>query len=248
MASRFMPMVEAELHDVTVVSARSIYEPQGLCDPATWKPLCFQRVVNILHSNAWVYTGGVRNLVSIGDSWYERAAAFQATHDLGIPCHVKSLKFLGMPSVEDVTRQLHVTAQHLDWFMSQESVLDLWLDPVGTVLPVTCEVLSGTVQTTGSLFALVQPTGTGTETGNHSVSAAAAPAAPIADEQVAQTSVAYNDNGVQQRDVRGGYETEYPPLPTVVSASSVAVEQGNCVLHGAALDPSHSVAVEEARC
>mmetsp|Transcript_30148 Transcript_30148/g.82863 ORF Transcript_30148/g.82863 Transcript_30148/m.82863 type:complete len:432 (+) Transcript_30148:80-1375(+) len=190
MISRFMPLLEPELHDVTVISARSIYEPQGLVEPSTWKPLCFQRVVRCLYTDPSTGACNMRNLVSIGDSWYERAAVFQVPQDLGIPCHVKSLKFLGMPNIEDVARQLQVCAHHFEWLMCYDGVLDLWVAPCGTVQAVTMEVLNGTVQTTGSLFVGVQPAA-GSETGALSVDHMATDtAAPVDDNEAHSTSAA----------------------------------------------------------
>jgi len=132
MIGRFLPSLEAELADVPVISAQSIYEPQGFADPASWKSLCFQRIALCLF-DVWSNAHGFKDLVSIGDSWYDRAAAFQASQDIGIPCNVKSMKLMEQPSVEDVIRQLNQTREHFDWLMCHDGVLDLYLQPSGAV-------------------------------------------------------------------------------------------------------------------
>jgi hypothetical protein len=141
MVARFAPLLEQELVDVPVISARSIYEPQGISDTSKWKQLCFQRVVQCLISSPGA--SPIKGLVSIGDSWYERLAILHTAEQLGRTCHVKSLKFLTLPSAQDIARQVNFCTILFSWLMNHEGSLDLWLDPCGNVQAVTDAVLSG---------------------------------------------------------------------------------------------------------
>eukprot|EP00929_Paragymnodinium_shiwhaense_P069408 TRINITY_DN35000_c0_g2_i1.p1 TRINITY_DN35000_c0_g2~~TRINITY_DN35000_c0_g2_i1.p1 ORF type:complete len:452 (-),score=73.86 TRINITY_DN35000_c0_g2_i1:119-1474(-) len=148
MVSRFMPSLQAELANVSTISAQSIYAPQGFSDPSSWKSLCFQRIALCLQNDLWTNAHKLRDLVSIGDSLCERAAAFEASADLGIPCFVKSVKFVDRPSIDDVTKQLTHLTKTFEWLMDHEGTLDLSLQPSGVLQPLTAHVQEGRMRAT----------------------------------------------------------------------------------------------------
>lgn len=138
-AARFMPQLAAELEGVPVISARSIYEPQGFADPATWKMLCFQRVLQCVQFDPWGALGP-RSVVSIGDSWHEREAVMRASTDIGPWCYVKSLKLAERPTMSQITHQLHLFATHFAWLANHQGSLDLsihdsWMGPICSPVP-----------------------------------------------------------------------------------------------------------------
>ena len=55
---------------IGVLSAQSTFAPLGYEDPFDWKRLAFSRIVSA--------SPGLRNVLSVGDAWYERAAVYQA--------------------------------------------------------------------------------------------------------------------------------------------------------------------------
>mmetsp|Transcript_30275 Transcript_30275/g.66230 ORF Transcript_30275/g.66230 Transcript_30275/m.66230 type:complete len:346 (+) Transcript_30275:57-1094(+) len=127
---RFMPQLKCELAGIPIISARSIYEPQGMQASQSWKLLCFHRVVSCF---AFDREGikGMRNLVSIGDSFFERMAVMKVAEDLDLPAYVKSLKLIERPSIAEVTCQLLQCSFHFDWLMSYAGSLDLWVQENG---------------------------------------------------------------------------------------------------------------------
>jgi len=131
-AARFMPQLAAELDGVPVISARSIYEPQGFADPATWKMLCFQRVLQCVQFDPCGALGP-RSVVSIGDSWHEREAVMRAS--TGPWCYVKSLKLAERPTMSQIVHQLNLFAMHFAWVANHQGSLDLsiqdsWMGPI----------------------------------------------------------------------------------------------------------------------
>lgn len=109
-AAKFLPSLAAELKDIPVISARSIFEPQGISDAKQWKILCFRRIVQCFHSGpAGIF--GVRSLVSIGDSLDEQEATMKVSQCC--PCYVKSLKLMERPSTKELLQQLELCSHHL---------------------------------------------------------------------------------------------------------------------------------------
>lgn len=134
-ASRFMPQLLGDLKELTIISARSIFEPLGITEPWRWKALCMQRILDCYKFDR-DGIDGTRNLVSIGDSWHERAAAILAAQDLGFPCHVKCLKLQEAPLVGTVARQMDLCAHYFEWLVAHDGHLDLKIMADGSLEPV----------------------------------------------------------------------------------------------------------------
>eukprot|EP00928_Gymnodinium_smaydae_P021537 TRINITY_DN18413_c0_g1_i2.p2 TRINITY_DN18413_c0_g1~~TRINITY_DN18413_c0_g1_i2.p2 ORF type:complete len:251 (+),score=68.91 TRINITY_DN18413_c0_g1_i2:22-753(+) len=75
-----------------------------------------------------------------------KASGVKVGEDLAGTCNVKSLKLLGMPSVDDISRQLDICARNFEWIFSFDGALDLWVHPAGGIEVVTNDVLAGTWQ------------------------------------------------------------------------------------------------------
>lgn len=126
-AAKLSPRLACELGHIPVISARSIFEPQGISDPRQWKALCFQRIVQCFHSSpAGIW--GVRSLISVGDGLEEREAAIQVARSC--PCYVKSVKFLERPSVARLLQQLELCVGHLTELAEHTGNLDVDLGQV----------------------------------------------------------------------------------------------------------------------
>lgn len=105
-ASRFMPRLLGELQNIPIVSARSVFEPLGILDPFRWKIECFRRLVQCFRSDSKKPAGPL-SLVSIGDGWYERAAATMVAQDLELP-RLMCIKFLERPRMDRLAEQLNL--------------------------------------------------------------------------------------------------------------------------------------------
>jgi len=131
-ASRFCPQLLSVIEDIPVISARSIFEPLGVVEPWKWKVACFQRIANCVQFDPLGITGP-SSLISIGDGWHERVAAIMTAQELKLPCHVKCLKLLEQPGVEQLVQQLELCSQvfeglaaHPSWVEACYSVTDAW--------------------------------------------------------------------------------------------------------------------------
>lgn len=134
-AFRFMPQIIGELATLTVISARSVFEPLGVTEPWRWKTLCFRRLLDCFPCDP----NGLqrhRNLFSIGDSWHERSAAIAAVQDVGSNFYVKSLKLTELPSPERLAFQLDRCTEHLSWLAAFDGHLDLQVTLSGALEPV----------------------------------------------------------------------------------------------------------------
>lgn len=143
-ALKCMPELASELVGVPVISARSIFEPQGISDPARWKALCFQRVARCLHLGSRQGSADAGQLISIGDSWHERAAVFEVLQEPDLACCVKSVKLLERPTIGQVTQQLELLAQCVDQVAAYPEALDACVTERMMLMPLTLPNLSAT--------------------------------------------------------------------------------------------------------
>jgi len=102
--SRFMPSLMPLLEGVKIRSARSVFEPQGVQSPRSWKQMCFAEE---LHGfcEAAKEKGYIANVLSLGDSVHERDALLRVTDDLP-GCWGKSVKLIDRPTM-DLFRKEH---------------------------------------------------------------------------------------------------------------------------------------------
>lgn len=71
---------------------------------------------------------GVRkNILSLGDSVYERTAVFACQEVLGEDACIKNIKFIERPSIEALVRQVQIVAQNLELVTRADAPLDLML-------------------------------------------------------------------------------------------------------------------------
>lgn len=98
---RFMPMLVPLLDQITIISARSLYESCGIYSPAEWKRLAFCNVLDAFCEECQVQSW---NVISIGDSIHEQLALESATFDRP-ECYTKTVKCVEIPKVEQLIEQ-----------------------------------------------------------------------------------------------------------------------------------------------
>jgi len=99
---KFMPSMSSVLEDVSLLSARSAYEQQGIASPFEWKYLAFESEIRSFCKGL---DEGVRmNVISFGDSAHEREALIRVTEQLK-NCFTKSLKLVERPEVTQLLKE-----------------------------------------------------------------------------------------------------------------------------------------------
>jgi len=102
-AAQYLPGLLPLLKDLTVVSARALYEDTYPNDPFAWKRAAFELLLT--KERQWPADLGL-NLVSIGDQQPELDAAHHVSRLLGGPSIVKTVKFKEAPSTPELLGEL----------------------------------------------------------------------------------------------------------------------------------------------
>lgn len=121
-AEKFLPKTLELLPQLTIISARSTYEPIFPGKPKKWKYFAFiellTRFVHPMHL--------MKSLVGFGDNVIDREALFDAT--ASIPSiYSKSIKFVGHPLILNLVYQLQLIYSTIDYICTHEGRLDLQL-------------------------------------------------------------------------------------------------------------------------
>lgn len=123
---RFMPRLLPFIETMHVVSARTSYEKFYPSAPLCWKAAAFAHEANQLFGTLRNPGGHVhREIISFGDSNEERTAVKIAARQLGALS--KSIKFVDMPSPEQLSKQVETVTGWLDSLSKHPSELDLML-------------------------------------------------------------------------------------------------------------------------
>jgi hypothetical protein len=121
-AEKFLPQTSLMLPQLTIISARSTYEPIYPGKPKKWKKLAFIQLLT-----EFVYPlRAVKSLVGLGDNLIDREALFESTAQIN-SIYAKSIKFTESPSIIDILLQLKLAISSLDYICSHEGKLDLQL-------------------------------------------------------------------------------------------------------------------------
>ena len=119
--ARFMPSLLPLLSNIQIVSARTAFEATYPVDE--WKVACFtSELAKIMGHKSHAQ----QHIISIGDSHYERVAlqAFSCKMPLA---KTKSVKFVHVPSMEDLIRQVKLIQTYLGHLCTHPGHLDLIL-------------------------------------------------------------------------------------------------------------------------
>jgi len=113
-AGRYLPGLLPTLNDMTVLSARSMYEERSPGDPFAWKKHAFWELLAERQGRAGSDENRL-NLIVVGDSQAEIEAAKYATKQCGGRSPLlKTIKFKECPTVHELLGQLRRLAQELD--------------------------------------------------------------------------------------------------------------------------------------
>uniref|UniRef100_A0A7S4RK86 Uncharacterized protein n=1 Tax=Alexandrium monilatum TaxID=311494 RepID=A0A7S4RK86_9DINO len=108
---RFLPGLVPTLEQMTVMSARAMYEQMYPGDPFSWKRQAFRQILRCRRAQC-PSEGGV-NLVVLGDSPAEMEAAHSAAKVYDGPALIKTVKFREAPSVSQLLGQILRVAEDL---------------------------------------------------------------------------------------------------------------------------------------
>jgi len=127
-AQKFMPGLVPLLSKVSVLSARSTFEPAHPDAPLKWKFFAFQEKLANHFSTEWksTWAGGKKNVISFGDSHVEREAVRAVTRGMA-STRCKSVKFAERPSTEQLRRQLELVTNCFHYIHQHDGDLDLQL-------------------------------------------------------------------------------------------------------------------------
>lgn len=118
---KFMPSLAQYLKDIKLLSARSLFECQGVAQPLHWKLLAFRGEIDHFLSNG---PGCWTNIISIGDSPHEREALIHATDN--VPnSWAKALKLKEKPSREEFLKEHEVLCSILKDIVNHNGSLDV---------------------------------------------------------------------------------------------------------------------------
>jgi hypothetical protein len=120
---KFIPLVLPMLNKLTIISARSTYEPMFPGSPLKWKYYCFQERINALAAPG---SKREKNVLSFGDSHVEREAVRACTRGM-TNTRTKSVKFAERPSMEQLRRQIELVTNCFQYIHNHEGDLDLQL-------------------------------------------------------------------------------------------------------------------------
>lgn len=119
---KFMPLLYPVLEGLPIVSARSVYEKQGISSPFEWKVCAFQREVDSFYADRG--QDSRRNVISLGDSMHEHMALISVTQ--GVPqCRAKSLKFVSFPELMQIVEQHELLSGCMDDIVDHDGDLSL---------------------------------------------------------------------------------------------------------------------------
>ncbi|OQS00588.1 hypothetical protein THRCLA_05910 [Thraustotheca clavata] len=118
---RFMPSLLPFLQNIQIVSARTAYEEKYPIDE--WKTACFTvELAKIMGHQSNPH----QHVISIGDSHYERQALKAFSNKMPL-AKTKSVKFLHVPSMVDLCRQVKLIQTYLSHLCTHPGHLDLVL-------------------------------------------------------------------------------------------------------------------------
>jgi hypothetical protein len=150
----FLPSLYPLLKTVSVIYARQVYEDkasgnfmpkvfntnfttsvlrqprraQTQTDPQRWKEVAFEKEIADFYSRyqhqSW------KNVISIGDSAWEREAARKVVPlrpTLEQKCRTKTVKLFGEPGIEDLTKQVRVIRKIIEAIVQHDGDLDIEL-------------------------------------------------------------------------------------------------------------------------
>jgi len=123
---KFLPKILPLLSKIKIVSAKSSYITISN-SPFIWKELAFRVQIDVYIKNN---PNILKNIISIGDAVYERAALLKVSKDLknvASTNYIKSIKFSENPDIFLLIEQLDIVSTNIKQIIQEKSSLDLML-------------------------------------------------------------------------------------------------------------------------
>jgi hypothetical protein len=121
----WLPGVSAMLHKVSIMSARSTYESQFPCSPASWKLHAFEEMTSRF-TKEHCDEASTLHIISLGDSNVEREAAHAVARNR-TKTKAKSIKFAEEPTIDVLRLELVSILSRFSSLMGYDNSLDLVL-------------------------------------------------------------------------------------------------------------------------
>jgi hypothetical protein len=121
-------MLYTSLENIQIVSARSTYETPEIQSPIDWKLRAFQREMRqFFGAECLAHHERRKNVVSLGDSIYEREALLRTT--AGVPsCRSKNVKFVERPNISQIVKQHALVLSGFNHIVHHDGPLDLHIN------------------------------------------------------------------------------------------------------------------------
>jgi hypothetical protein len=127
-ARKFLPGLYPLLEKTRIVSARSTFEKQFPKQTQQWKNAAYELVFQeTFEGSVQLGFKGRFNVLSLGDSLYERNALMHLSKSLPDQVLGKSIKLIERPTIEQLQRQLEILNGHLDDLTHAQEPIDLML-------------------------------------------------------------------------------------------------------------------------
>lgn len=121
---RFLPALAPLLDGLTIVSARTAFESQGVRCPMEWKRRAFDRELQGIADTLFYSPGASLSLVAMGDSSHEHDAVLKVAKN--VPgCSTKSLRFAERPTPEQLVQEHGLVAGTLEEVAAHIEDLDI---------------------------------------------------------------------------------------------------------------------------
>ncbi|CAD7967487.1 unnamed protein product [Amoebophrya sp. A120] len=124
---KWLPTLLPLLSSMTVISARSTFEPKGVESPAGWKTHAFKEVIEAFYSRypnqRW------KNVLALGDGRADREALHRVTEErLSEGCRQKNVKFIVKPSLDTLKKQLVLFTDVLEHLVFVDDHVDIRIE------------------------------------------------------------------------------------------------------------------------
>eukprot|EP00391_Amoebophrya_sp_Ameob2_P012026 CAMPEP_0178988564 /NCGR_PEP_ID=MMETSP0795-20121207/3876_1 /TAXON_ID=88552 /ORGANISM="Amoebophrya sp., Strain Ameob2" /LENGTH=1288 /DNA_ID=CAMNT_0020679843 /DNA_START=355 /DNA_END=4221 /DNA_ORIENTATION=+ len=124
---KWLPDLWELLSEMTVISARSTFEPKGVESPAGWKTHAFREVIEAFYSRypnqRW------KNVLAFGDGRADREALHRVTEErLSEGCRQKNVKFLVKPSLDTLKKQILMCTDVFEHLVHADDHVDIRLE------------------------------------------------------------------------------------------------------------------------
>lgn len=111
----YMPTLRHWIDKITVISARSRYEPIFPNHPVAWKVQAFMDHID-----------SPKQILSFGDSFVERIALLETSKRKNIACH-KNIKFIELPTIQEILNQWNSLLPVFAHLVKQNTNIDIIL-------------------------------------------------------------------------------------------------------------------------